>query len=108
MVGVERVGRGVLTASHVLRVDGEQGLAVRGDHRLLAQVVLHAAVDEERAHGRLGLRGLLLLLEGWLGGVLEVGEGARVQVGDGPVVPVGSHRLLHPKHVALRVHGGVR
>ena len=106
-MGGERVGRGVLTASHVLRVDGEQGLAVRGDHRLLAQVVLHAAVDEERAHGRLGLRGLLLL-ESWLGGVLEVGKGARVQVGDGPVVPVGSHRLLHAKHVALRVHGGVR
>ena len=105
-MGGERVGRGVLAASHVLRVDREQGLAVRGDHRLLAQVVLHAAVDEERAHGRLGLRGLLLL-ESWLGGV-EVGEGARVQVGDGPVVPVGSHRLLHAKHVALRVHGGVR
>ena len=101
------VGRGVLTASHVLRVDREQGLAVRGDHRLLAQVVLHAAVDEERAHGRLGLGGLLLLLESWLGGV-EVGKGSRVQVGDGPVVPVGTHRLLHPKHVALRVHGGVR
>jgi len=88
-----------VAASDVLWVDGEQGLAVRGDDGLLAQVVLDAAVDEEGARRRLGLRRLLLSLEGGLG--VEVGKGSGVQVWDGPMVPLGTQALLHAKHVPL-------
>lgn len=97
----EGVGRGVLAASDILRVDGEQRLAVRRDHWLLAQVILNAAVDEEGARRRLGLRRLLGLERG-LG--VEVGKGAGVQVWDGPMVPLGPQgpgALLHAKHVPL-------
>ena len=97
----EGVGRGVLAASDILRVDGEQRLAVRRDHWLLAQVILNAAVDEEGARRRLGLRRLLGLERG-LG--VEVGKGAGMQVWDGPMVPLGSQgpgALLHAKHVPL-------
>ena len=69
------VRRGVLASSNVLRVDGEQGLAVRWNHRLFAQVILNAAVDEEGARRRLGL-GSLLSLERGLG--VEVRKGAGV------------------------------
>ena len=93
------VGRGVLAASDVLRMDGEQGLAVCRDHGLLAQVVLDAAVDGEGARRGFGLRRLLLSLEGGLG--VEVGKGAGVQVWDGPMVPLGPQVLLHAKHVPL-------
>ena len=96
----EGVGGGVLAASDVLRVDGEQWLAVCRDHWLLAQVVLNAAVDEEGARRRLGLSLCLLgLLERGLG--VEVGKGAGVQVWDGPMVPLGAQGLLHAKHVPL-------
>ena len=92
------VRRGVLASSNVLRVDREQGLAVRWNHRLFAQVILNAAVDEEGARRRLGLGSLLSLERGLR---VEVGKGAGVQVWDGPMVPLGAQGLLHAKHVPL-------
>ena len=45
---VHGVGRGVQTAGlHPLWVDGEEGLAVRGDDGLLSEVILHAAIHKQ-------------------------------------------------------------
>ena len=54
----EGVGGGVLAASDVLRVDGEQRLAVCRDHWLVAPVVLDASGDQEGAAAMEQLKGL--------------------------------------------------